>query len=281
MIEGQFAVAFAAGLVAVANPCGFAMLPAYLSFFLGMEGKGEDARVGLSRAIAVSLAVSAGFVITFAVITAIIRNITGDLLDWSPWVSIAIGIGLAVLGVALLAGRELRFNLPRLDRGGRTGSFASMALYGVSYAIVSLGCTLPTFSAYVTTTINNESWVSGIAIFLAYAGGFTLLLTSLTIGIALARQGLLHTVRRALPYVQRISGGLLLVAGLYVAYYGWYELQRLGEQDAAVDRVTGWSNDIAVWVTDVGPLRLGLLLAVVVAAAAIAVATRRGTRSAG
>jgi hypothetical protein len=190
-------------------------------------------------------------------------------------VSIVIGLALAGLGLWLLSGRELRVNLPRLDKGGRSGSIAQMVLYGVSYAIVSLGCTLPTFSAYVTSTINTESWVSGIAIFLAYAGGFTLLLTSLTIGIALARQGLLHTVRRTLPYIQRISGGLLLIAGLYVAYYGWYELRSLGEEDAAVDRVTSWSNEIAAWVSDTGALRLGLVLAVVVATSAIIVATRR------
>jgi cytochrome c-type biogenesis protein len=278
MIDGQFAVAFAAGLVAVANPCGFAMLPAYLSFFLGVEGKGgDDARAGLSRALAVGLAVSAGFVATFAVITAVIRNITGDVLDWSPWISVAIGIAVAGFGVALLSGKELKINLPRLDRGGQSGSLGQMALYGVSYAVVSLGCTLPTFSAYITATINTESWISGVAIFLAYAGGFTLLLTSLTVGIALARQGLVRTVRRALPYVQRISGGLLVVAGLYVAYYGWYELRRLGDEDVAVDRVTGWSNDVAAWVTDVGPVRLGFFLALIVAAAAIAVASRRRT----
>lgn len=275
MIDGQFAVAFAAGLVAVANPCGFAMLPAYLSFFLGVEGKGDDARAGLSRAIAVGLSVSAGFVLTFAAVTAVIRNITDGVLEWSPWVSIVIGVGVALLGVALLTGRELKVNLPRLDKGGQNGSIAQMVLYGVSYAVVSLGCTLPTFSAYVTSTINTESWVSGVAIFLSYAGGFTLLLTSLTIGIALARQGLLRTVRRTLPYVQRISGGLLVVAGAYVAYYGWYELRRLGEEDVAVDRVTGWSNEVAAWVSDTGPLRLGLFLAVIVAASAIVVATRR------
>jgi cytochrome c biogenesis protein CcdA len=275
VIEGEFAVAFAAGLVAVANPCGFAMLPAYLSFFLGVEGKGDDARAGLSRAIAVGLSVSAGFVATFAVIYAVVRNITGSVLDWSPWVSIAIGIGVAGLGLALLLGKELRVDLPRLDRGGQSGGMAQMALYGISYAVVSLGCTLPTFSAYITATSTRSGWVSAVSMFLAYAGGFTLLLTGLTIGIALARQGLLHTVRRVLPHVQRISGGLLVVAGLYVAYYGWYELRRLGEEDRTVDLVTGWSNEVSVWVHDVGPTRLGLFLAVIVAAAAIAVATRR------
>lgn len=275
MIEGRFALAFAAGLVAVANPCGFAMLPAYLSFFLGIEGRGDDARAGLSRALAVSLSVSFGFVATFAVITAIIRNVTADVLEWSPWISVAIGLVMAIVGVALLAGKELSVRLPRLDRGGQSGSMAQMALYGVSYAVVSLGCTIPTFSAYVTSTIRAESWLSGAAIFLAYSVGFTLLLTSLTVGIALARHGLVRRVRGAVPYVQRISGGILLLAGLYVAYYGWYELRSLGEQDAVVVRVTSWSDDVAAWVNDTGPLRLGLLLALVVVAAAIAVATRR------
>ena len=275
MIDGQFAVAFASGLVAVANPCGFAMLPAYLGFFLGVEGQGDDARAGLSRAIAVALSVSAGFVVTFAVITIVVRNLAVDVLEFSPWLSIVIGLALAALGIAVLAGKELKVNLPRLDRGGRSGSAAQMALYGVSYAVVSLGCTLPTFSAYVTSHINSESWVSGFAIFLAYAAGFTLLLTALTIGIAVARQGLLRTVRRTLPYIQRISGAILAIAGLYVAYYGWYELRRLGDEDAVVDRVTGWSFDVSGWVNDVGAVPLGLVLATIVAAAAIAVASRR------
>ena len=275
MIEGQFAVAFAAGLVAVANPCGFAMLPAYLSFFLGVEGQGDDARAGLSRALAVGLSVSAGFAVTFLVIDQVIRHVTGNVLDWSPWVSIVIGFGVAALGTALVAGKELRIRLPRLDRGGQDGSFRSMALYGVSYAVVSLGCTLPTFSAYIGATSRTEGYVSSAAMFLAYAAGFTLLLTSLTIGIAVARQGLVRTVRRALPHVQRISGGLLVIAGLYVAYYGWYELRRLGDEDVAVDRVTGWSNDVATFVTDIGPTTLGLVLAIVVAAAALLVATNR------
>jgi hypothetical protein len=197
------------------------------------------------------------------------------VLEWSPWISVFIGIALMAMGAYLLSGRELRVRLPRLDRGGRSGSLAQMALYGVSYAVVSLGCTLPTFSAYVTFSIQEQSWLSAAGIFLAYAAGFTVLLTSLTIGLALARHGLLRSVRRSLPHLQRISGGLLVLAGAYVAYYGWYELHRLGDEDPIVDRVTSWSFDVGQWVNDAGPVRLGLVLSLVIAAAAIAVATRR------
>ena len=46
-------VAFAAGMVSTINPCGFAMLPAYLSYFLGLEGKGGEATASPGRSLAV------------------------------------------------------------------------------------------------------------------------------------------------------------------------------------------------------------------------------------
>ena len=108
MIDGQFAVAFAAGMLSVVNPCGFAMLPAYLGFFLGVEGGGDDARASLSKALAVGLCVSAGFALTFGVIGLVISHLTNDVYEWGPWVSVAIGFVLVLLGLYLLSGRELK-----------------------------------------------------------------------------------------------------------------------------------------------------------------------------
>jgi hypothetical protein len=39
-----------------------------------------------------------------------------------------------------------------------------------------------------------------------------------------------------------------------------------GDGSSAVDVVTGWSGDISAWVNDVGSVRLGLLLALALAA---------------
>jgi cytochrome c biogenesis protein CcdA len=254
------------------------MLPAYLSFFLGLEGReGPDARAGLSRAIAVGLAVSAGFAATIAVIGLVVRHLSTRVFDWSPWVSVVIGAALVVLGVALLAGYELKVSLPRLDRGGRGTGVGSMALYGVSYGIVSLGCTLPIFLGYAATTITSQNLASGIAVVLAYSAGFAVLLTGLTVALALAQASFVRGLRRLLPYVQRASGAVVALAGAYVAYYGWYESHRIGEPDPVVDRVTGWSADAQNWLADQGGTRVGLVLALVVAGAAIYVATGRRT----
>ena len=53
--------AFALGMVALVNPCGFALLPAYLGYFLGMnDGTERESRiVALNRAQIISLSMSA------------------------------------------------------------------------------------------------------------------------------------------------------------------------------------------------------------------------------
>ena len=43
-----FGFAFGAGIVAAVNPCGFAMLPAYLSLYLGTEEAGYEKRSGIT-----------------------------------------------------------------------------------------------------------------------------------------------------------------------------------------------------------------------------------------
>lgn len=269
MIDAPLALAFAAGLLAVVNPCGFAMLPAYLTSFV--VGEGESGALGsgraVRRALTVAAAVSLGFAALFAVVALVVRNVTDRLLAYTPWVSVAIGLVLAAFGVALLAGRRVELRIPRLDRGGRDASVRSMVLYGVSYAVVSLGCTLPTFLVYVAGTLTRESVAAGAAVFAAYTAGFTVLLGALTVSLALARRSLVGSVRRTLPFVERAGGGLLVAAGLYVSYYGWYELYRLGDPDPIVDRVTGFSADLQRLIDDLGPTRVaaGLLALVVVA----------------
>ncbi|MGD9755164.1 MAG: cytochrome c biogenesis protein CcdA, partial [Acidimicrobiia bacterium] len=49
------ALAFAAGMLATVNPCGFAMLPAYLSYFVGLED--DPSAAGADRTVLRSVAV--------------------------------------------------------------------------------------------------------------------------------------------------------------------------------------------------------------------------------
>jgi cytochrome c-type biogenesis protein len=264
VIDAPLALAFGAGMVATVNPCGFAMLPAYLAYFLGAEGADRDTPTTVQRSLRVGLSVSAGFLVVFSAVGLAIYHLSASVDRWTPWATIVIGVVLVVLGIAILRGYEPVVRLPKLQRGGRERTDRSMFLFGISYAVASISCSLPAFTSAVVGTFRRENLASSLAVFVAYAAGMTLVLLALTVSLGMAKQGLLRGLRKALPYVTRASGVLLLVAGAYLVHYGWYE-RRVREGDLrgsrAVEIVTGWSDDIGRWVSDVGPTRLGLLLA--------------------
>lgn len=283
MIDAPLAAAFTAGMVATVNPCGFAMLPAYLGFFLGVEKgeAGEQTTVGLARALVVGSAVSAGFLLFFAIAGAILSWTSLALPQYTAWPTIIIGVVLAIAGVAFIAGWEPKLALPRLDKGGRTRGLWSMFVFGISYAVASLSCTIGPFTAVVTATFRRSSVASGIATFVAYGLGMALLLLVLTVSLALAQQGVLTRLRRLLPYVSRISGVIMVLMGAYLVWYGIYEIRLLhrGEQDAEqgpVRYVTQWSSSVSNWLNSFEPLQVALVLALVVSGVILAILLRSG-----
>ena len=113
-----------------------------------------------------------------------------------------------------------------------------MFLFGISYAIASLSCTIGPFLAVTTSTVRSESWISGLAVFVAYGLGMGVIIAILTVAVALAKSGVVQRFRNALPIMNKVAGGLLLLAGAYVAYYGWYEIRVLNGQtkDPIIDQ---------------------------------------------
>ncbi|MEJ7585010.1 MAG: cytochrome c biogenesis CcdA family protein [Acidimicrobiales bacterium] len=252
MGDGRFGLALMAGMVATVNPCGLPMLPAYLSYFISGDDENRSMLGAVGRSIAVAGVVSAGFMTMFGVTGAVVSWFTRGVYEITPWISVAVGVVLVGVGAALLAGREIRVGLPRLDRGGRDRGLGSMFIFGLSYAIASVSCTLPVFLAQVSSTLG-ESIGRGTLVFLTYGLGMTLVLTALSVSLAMARTELLAVLRRSLRVVNRVAGGLMVVAGAYVAYYGLYEIRAGAEADPAIDRVTGWSSELATAVQDLGP----------------------------
>jgi len=273
------------GMVATVNPCGFAMLPAYLSYFLGLDdSEAAVPRASVARAVRVACAVAAGFLAVFALAGAAVELTSLPVYENVPWISIVIGIGLFALGLAMLFGFVLDVRLPRLDRGGRERTVGSMFVFGVSYAIASIGCTLPLFLGAVAGTMTNDSVLGGVMVFAVYGLGMTLVLLALTVGMGLARTSIVHLLRRAQPYIGRVAGGLVALAGAYVAYYGWLEVRlgRTGEvpDSNVTDVVAGWSSDVTQWIDDVGSVRIGVVVILLLAGTVVAVRHGRARRGA-
>jgi cytochrome c biogenesis protein CcdA len=278
-MNGSLAYAFGVGMVATFNPCGFAMLPAYLSYFLGLEGEQDTAPdASIFRALAVGASMTAGFLVVFGVLGLLLEPALNTINQRLPWVTIGLGLVLLALGVAMLAGRTLSVRLPKFGKGPESRELSSVFLFGISYALVSLSCTLSLFTAAISTTVQDESLIIGILAFLAYGLGMGLVLMVITLAIALARQSLVKNLRKVLPFINRISGALLVLAGLYVVYYGWYELRVFnGNLDGGdiAQRAFDINSSISRWINEVGATRLGLILGLIIALAVLAALAAR------
>jgi len=258
-------------LVAALNPCGFAMLPAYLALVVQGENVGRRAAVG--RAVTATAAMALGFLTVFGGFGILTVSAASTVQRYLPYVTVVIGITLVALGIWLLAGREItvRIGLARGARWAPTARLGSMFSYGISYAVASLSCTVGPFLAVTAAALRGGSVLGATAVYVAYAGGFTLVVGVLAVAAALASSAVVDRMRRIVPYVNRISGALLLVVGIYVGYYGLYEIRLFtgngNPQDpviAAAGRVQG---AIAGWVHQHGAWPWLVVLAVLTLAA--------------
>ncbi|MDP8928206.1 MAG: cytochrome c biogenesis protein CcdA [Actinomycetota bacterium] len=238
-MNAPLALAFTAGLVATVNPCGIAMLPAYLSYFLRLsDDDPSDARgdTNVARALTVGSVVSTGFLAVFGFAGLLVTLGLQQVVSVIPWAALVVGVAIGLLGMAMLLGYELTLNLPKL-RGGTSGRrYSGVFAFGVSYAVASLSCTLPIFLAVVAGVIPNVSLVAGVAVFLVYGLGMSLVVVLLTLAIALGRRSMVQRIRNSARHVNRVSGGILVLAGSYIVYFWATNLTRgaLGASSAVL-----------------------------------------------
>ena len=291
-MSNQVAFAFAAGMVAAINPCGFALLPAYLTYFLGLDAEAdagapaEPARDRTSanpvwRALRVSAAMTMGFIAVFGLMGLIWSRVSGVIGDRLSWVTVVLGIGLVIMGIAMMRGYTPVIGIPKLSLSGEGRETWSVFLYGVSYAVASLSCTIGVFVATVTTTFD-QGFLDGVATFVAYGLGMGALVAVLTVAVSFARVGIVTAMRRLLPHIGKISGALMIVAGLFVAYYGWWETQILAGNevsDGPAGALLDWNSDVSTRIQEIGAGRIGLVIVVALGVAVAAGALiRRGRR---
>ena len=251
--------AFALGMVALINPCGFALLPAYLGFFLGLDDSEDEKRSvirALNRSQVVGLSMSAGFLAVFGVLGLFLAGTITGLQEsgWLPRITVVIGVGLVALGIAMFAGFQPMLSIPKLNKGGGSRSMSSMFVFGVSYAVASLTCTIGIFLSAIGTGASGTSFLDRFGSFISYAIGMGLLATVLTLAVGFGKKGIVNRFRTLLPKINLISAGVLVVVGFYVAIYGIWSEQILDFDadptpwiNSIVTTVEGWQASLAGW----------------------------------
>lgn len=224
--------AFAAGMVSTVNPCGFAMLPAYLGLYIGSSDSKMVAGTTiqkLARALMVGLVVTSGFVILFGLTGIVIGVGARSIVQYIPWIGLSIGIILAMAGSWLLGGGKLYSGIAgraasHIGNPGQVG-VKGYFLFGLSYGTASLSCTLPIFLSVIGVSFAASEIATSIGQFILYALGMGLVIVMMTLGMALFKETMVGLLRKTQRFVQPVSAALMIVAGSYIVFY-WLTLGR-------------------------------------------------------
>ncbi|MDD7811540.1 cytochrome c biogenesis CcdA family protein [Mycobacterium sp. CSUR Q5927] len=269
--------ALGAGLVAALNPCGFAFLPGYLGLVIA-DSRDTSRPVALARAGAATVTMSAGFLTVFGIFGLAVSPLITSAQKYLPFATVVIGVLLLAMGGWLLAGRDISVLLPTAG-GTPTARLGSMYGYGVGYAVASLSCTIAPFLAVISTTFHQGSTLAGALAFLAYAAGMSITVGVAALAVALAGSSATSALRRVLPYVGRIAGVIVLLTGLYVTYYGYYEIRLYFSGADADDPVIRAAGAVQSWLADrVDALGVWPLLGAAVVLVSVSIVSIRCSR---
>jgi cytochrome c biogenesis protein CcdA len=267
-------LSFGSGLLAAVNPCGFVLLPTYLMYFLGVTGRPGTQQASVKRALLVSGALSAGFMSVFILVGGITRLFTDWINQNAKYVAFLIGIGLIILGIAMLFGYRLPFTTPKIDPGQRDRTVFSMFIFGIAYAVASIGCTIGPFSATVLGTIDTEGFGQGIFAIALYGIAMSLLVTTLTVSLALAQGGMLKVLRSGMKYVEVASAVVMILSGLFLAWY-WLNDIRKNYSDNVTGSVLTWQESTQQWIDSNRTLLAVLFSIIVITAVTYTIVARR------
>jgi hypothetical protein len=170
------------------------------------------------------------------------------LLQNAKYATAVVGVLFVILGIAMLFGFKLPIATPSVNTGERNRTMSSMFLYGVAYAVASLGCTLPLFMSTLFQTGENEGYWKGVANVVMYAVGMALVVISLTLALATANAGFVRWLKSKMQYVEMVSGAFVLLSGAYLLwYFYWRDVKETSDPltdavDRMQQRVQNWLN---------------------------------------
>lgn len=262
-IEGNFAYSFILGVLATVNPCGFVLLPTYLIFFLGVREETDlTASERIRRALVVSSGISIGFLAIFLVIGVISRLFTQWIELNAKYAALAIGIVLVIGGARMLTGWTPKFATPQLG-GAQTKTFRATVVYGVAYAVASIGCTIGFLTTAVFGSIALHGFISGVFSILLYGLGMAMLVTALTVSLAFAKTGIVTIIKNRLYLIQRLGAIFVTLTGIYLIVY-WYAAISEERSASFVTRIERWQTSVASFLQQQGAFRLAIVLTLIV-----------------
>ena len=212
------ALVLGAGFVTLLSPCGYALLPGMIGYLLG-------GKVTLRGAIRGSFTTILGVLVVFSVVGLILSIASGVIRSIIPHLTLAAAIIIIAIGTAKIFELSIPVigKAPSIGQGIRPTGFFT---YGIAYAFAGAGCTFPIFFA-VLLYASTVPGIGALVTMLTYSIGVAVPLLLTGILTATANEAVVRKLAKMTGKIQRFSGLVLLVAGIYLVYSYFVQISGL------------------------------------------------------
>lgn len=217
---GLFAFAALAGLMVNFGPCSLAVLPAYLSFHLGLEEDADELEHPLAYGLTTGLTAAVGVVGFYLILGLIFAGFGTELAAYSAELKLVVAGLILLLGVALLSGTSIKTGIIEkfkrriqqiTQESARTKGLIG---FGVIYAAGGLSCFLPVFLPLVFFPFITGAFATSIVSFLVFSLAQALFLITATVAVAYGKQGILKGLAGKTALMKKIAGWVLVLTAL-------------------------------------------------------------------
>lgn len=210
---------FMQGVVAFFAPCAVALLPGYIAAFISRTTEGKPSiSTKTVRGLKLSFLSILGILIIYSIAGAMIVVAAQVLKVYMKWITIGMGSILVVLGGLMVYGKSFSLSI-NMNRTTNRSETVEAFVFGLAYAIGALGCLFPLFLVVATQAMAAPSAAMGASYIGAYFAGISLMMIIAVMLSTFARDFLMRYLRIILPHMERATGVLLILAGIYVMYY--------------------------------------------------------------
>jgi cytochrome c biogenesis protein CcdA/peroxiredoxin len=233
-------VAFITGVFAFFSPCAFPLLPGYMGYVLARREDANDPKAGpvpVGRSVVGGILAASGALALFLLAGLAVATAGAQLVIYIPYLTPVIAVIIAVMGILMLFDKagwtdkimgllspitsrvQTRIQgAVRNTKGGRAGNLG-LFLYGVGYGVASMGCHAPVFVAIMIAGFVAGGFASALLVFIMFGLGMGIMMVTVTVLVGMAKGMVIKRMQSAMPMIKRLSGLILLIAGIYLAWY--------------------------------------------------------------
>ena len=223
VLDGSFLlaapIALLAGLVSFLSPCVLPLVPGYLGYVTGLSGTALQERARSRMVLGAALFVL-GFSVVFVLIGVVFTRAYIWMLNEGQWVTQALGVVVALLGVVFMGGFGFMQRERRISKRPPAGLWGA-PLLGMTFALGWAPCMGPTLAAALAlTTGPNANVPRGALITFVYCLGLGIPFLLVALGLSKVTRAVSFFRKHQLA-VMRTGGVILILLGIVMASGLW------------------------------------------------------------